>query len=74
MGAVTTIARDLFGNMTQLTQGGTQNGYTASVTRQFWYDARCGSAGAARRSSARTTRRLFIRLGRYCKNPSTNDA
>ena len=23
-----------------MTQGGTQNGYTASVTRLFWYDAR----------------------------------
>jgi RHS repeat-associated protein len=38
LGAVTTTNRNIYGNVTQLTQSGTQNGYTASVTRQFWYD------------------------------------
>ncbi|MEQ1931762.1 MAG: RHS repeat-associated core domain-containing protein [Parvularculaceae bacterium] len=40
MGAVTTIARDLFGNVVTLHQSGTQNGYATNVTRQFWYDGR----------------------------------
>ncbi|MGQ3051667.1 MAG: RHS repeat-associated core domain-containing protein [Roseateles sp.] len=38
LGAVTATSRDIFGNVTQLTQSGTQNGYSAGVTRQFWYD------------------------------------
>jgi len=38
LGTVTTTNRDIHGNVTQLTQSGTQNGYTASVTRDFWYD------------------------------------
>ncbi|WP_300391212.1 RHS repeat-associated core domain-containing protein [Henriciella sp.] len=40
MGAVTTFTRDIYGNVTQMDQSGTQNGYTASVTRKFWYDSR----------------------------------
>ena len=40
LNATTTMTRDIYGKVTQLTQSGTQNGYTASVTRQFWYDAR----------------------------------
>jgi RHS repeat-associated protein len=38
LGGVTTMLRDLHGNVEQLTQSGTQNGFTASVTRRFWYD------------------------------------
>ena len=40
LGAVTATTRDIHGNVTQLTQSGTQNGFTASVTRRFWYDSR----------------------------------
>ncbi|MEQ1931767.1 MAG: hypothetical protein ABL957_14720, partial [Parvularculaceae bacterium] len=40
MGAVTTITRDLFGNVVTLNQSGTQNGYATNVARQFWYDGR----------------------------------
>ena len=38
LGTVTASSRDIFGNVTELAQSGTQNGITASVTRQFWYD------------------------------------
>lgn len=38
LGTVTATSRDIFGNVTQLAQSGTQNGVTAGVTRQFWYD------------------------------------
>jgi YD repeat-containing protein len=40
MGAATVLTRDIYGNVTQLTRSGTQNGYTASVTRNFYYDTR----------------------------------
>jgi hypothetical protein len=30
--------RDIFGNVTQLHQWGTQNGFSVGVTRLFWYD------------------------------------
>lgn len=40
MGATTTMTRDIYGNILTLAQSGTQNGFTASVTRTFWYDAR----------------------------------
>ena len=40
MGATTSFQRDIYGNVTQMDQSGTQNGYTASVTRNFWYDDR----------------------------------
>ncbi len=40
MGTVTSLARDIYGNLTTLTQSGTQNGYTTNVSRQFWYDSR----------------------------------
>lgn len=39
MGATTTMTRDIYGNVTTLSQSGTQNGFTASVTRNFWYDS-----------------------------------
>jgi RHS repeat-associated protein len=39
LGAVTTTSRDIHGYVTQLTQSGSQNGFSASVVRQFWYDA-----------------------------------
>lgn len=39
MGATTTMTRDIFGNVLTLAQSGTQNGLTASVNRQFWYDS-----------------------------------
>lgn len=40
LGAVTSLTRDAYGNVTRFRQSGTQNGYTASVTRDFWYDSR----------------------------------
>jgi RHS repeat-associated protein len=40
MAAVTTHTRDIFGNVTQLSQSGTQNGFSASATRRFWYDSK----------------------------------
>lgn len=40
LGTVTSFSRDIYGNVTQMTQSGTQNGYTASVVRKFWYDDR----------------------------------
>lgn len=40
MGATTEMTRDIYGNITELTQDGTQNGFTTSVTREFFYDAR----------------------------------
>lgn len=40
MGTVTSMLRDIYGNITQLSQSGSQNGYTASVVRNFWYDSR----------------------------------
>ncbi len=38
MGAVTTMDRDIYGNITQLSQAGSYNGYNVSVSRDFWYD------------------------------------
>jgi RHS repeat-associated protein len=38
MDALTVMERDIFGNVKVLAQSGTQYGYAASVTRQFWYD------------------------------------
>jgi len=40
LSASTDMTYDIHGNITQFSQAGTQNGYTASVTRQFWYDGR----------------------------------
>ncbi|MEK7264577.1 MAG: RHS repeat-associated core domain-containing protein [Pseudomonadota bacterium] len=40
LGATTTMTRDIHGNVLTLAQSGTQNGFTASVTRQFWYDSK----------------------------------
>jgi RHS repeat-associated protein len=38
MGGVTDTVRYIFGNVRTLTQSGTQYGYAASATREFWYD------------------------------------
>jgi YD repeat-containing protein len=38
LGTVTSTTRDIFGNVVQLSQSGTHNGYNVSVTRLFWYD------------------------------------
>lgn len=40
MGGTTDFTRDIYGNVTQMVQSGSQNGYTDSVTRNFWYDDR----------------------------------
>ena len=40
LNASTDMTYDIHGNITQFAQAGTQNGYTASVTRNFWYDNR----------------------------------
>ncbi len=40
MNATTTMVRDIYGNITQLSQSGTQYGFTASVDRYFWYNDR----------------------------------
>ena len=38
MGAQTAMSRNIHGSILTLTQSGTQNGFTASIMRQFWYD------------------------------------
>ena len=40
MNATTTMVRDIYGDITQLSQSGTQYGFTASVNRYFTYDSR----------------------------------
>ncbi len=40
MNAVTTFTRDIYGNVTRFKQSGTQNGYTASIVRDFKYNSR----------------------------------
>ncbi|MEM8771162.1 MAG: RHS repeat-associated core domain-containing protein [Pseudomonadota bacterium] len=40
LNASTDMEYDIYGNITEFRQAGTQNGYAASVTRNFWYDGR----------------------------------
>lgn len=40
LNATTEMEYDIYGNITQLSQAGTQNGFTAGVVRNFWYDTR----------------------------------